>query len=616
MVLVLLAAAVLRLLDLQGVPPGIEHDEVANWLIDREILAGRHAIYFTQAYGHEAGYHYVQAAAVALFGDHALSLRLPSAFAGLLGIAISYALAKKLFSEPVALVSAAVLASLFWSIFFSRLGVRAILLPAVSGLAAYFFWRGLTGEPKQLRHLGLAGVLAGASLYTYMAARTVPLIFLAFLLYLALVDRPLLRVRWRGLLLFFVLMVLVATPLLIWLQNHPGSEFRIGEIDQPLTALRAGDARPVWENGLKLLGFFGWQGDPLVRQNIPGRPVFDPLGALLFYSGLLIALWRWRRPEVGFLLIWLLVSLTPSLVTADAPSSIRCINALVVVGVLAGLAVEFLLDKFRKRRILMGLVLLWCLLSAAWTVRDYFFRWPQEAEVEFVWQIALQEAAAMLDADPSQEPVVLGGWTPESMDPPSMELLLKRDDLALRYVDPTQALILPQGGGRMVWPAALPMAAELMDYLAKYGVQSREIGRITWVDLPVFTANGQDFVWHQVAFEGNVSLLGYQLLSLAEGLSMITFWQASGPLDEPLAVFVHLAGADGQIAGQYDGLGAPAAHWQSGDIIVVLCHISVPAGEYLPRLGLYNPETGLRLHYYWPAVGMVDTLVLERVIVP
>ena len=41
-------------------PPGLTHDEVANWLIVQDILAGKHAIYFTRAYGHEAGFHYVQ----------------------------------------------------------------------------------------------------------------------------------------------------------------------------------------------------------------------------------------------------------------------------------------------------------------------------------------------------------------------------------------------------------------------------------------------------------------------------------------------------------------------------------------------------------------------------
>ncbi|MCA9927424.1 MAG: glycosyltransferase family 39 protein, partial [Anaerolineales bacterium] len=140
----ILLAAVLRLYGLNNVsPPGITHDEVANWLIDRSILAGNHAIYFTRAYGHEAGFHYIQAAFVALLGDNVLALRLPTAFAGLLGVAVSYALVRKLFGRDVALFSAVLLAVLFWPVFYSRLGLRAILLPLFSGLSAYFFVEGM-----------------------------------------------------------------------------------------------------------------------------------------------------------------------------------------------------------------------------------------------------------------------------------------------------------------------------------------------------------------------------------------------------------------------------------------------------------------------------------------
>ena len=45
------------------------------------------------------------------------------------------------------------------------------------------------------------------------------------------------------------------------------------------------------------------------------------IGAALFYGGLLIALWRARRPAFGFTLIWLAGSLIPSLVTSVAPTS-------------------------------------------------------------------------------------------------------------------------------------------------------------------------------------------------------------------------------------------------------------------------------------------------------
>ncbi len=653
-VLILLVAAVLRLADLVGVPPGLEHDEVANWLIDRDILSGRHALYFTEAYGHEAGYHYLQAAAVALLGDHALSLRLPSVFLGLLGIAASFALARRLFGQRVALINAALLAVLFWPVFFGRLGVRAISLPAVSGLAAWFFLRGLeigpkTGDQPQgkgpsvrgLSALCLAGVIAGASVYTYMAARIVPLIFVLFVLYLLMFHRPLILRHWRGVVLFFALMAATAAPLGLWLLGHPGAEFRIAEISQPLDAMLQGDLRPVAENGLKLLGFFGWRGDPLVRQNIPGRPVFDVMGAVLFYLGGLLALWRWRRPEYAFVVIWLALSLTPSLVTADAPSSIRCINGLVVVGVFAGLAVESLEIGVRRlissrasaqssgERWVNALLGIWLFATMAWTVRDYYVRWPSGDDVQFVWQTALREAAAALDADPDPSPVVVAGWTPGSMDPPTMALFLRREDIPLRFVDPTQSLIIPQdtgqsslpptapGSGRLVRPTALPLDPALEAELMRWGGTSEERGLFTLCRLP-FPSLNDLLTGPSVTFEGTVTFLGYRSLPDSTGVSMLTYWRPAGPVEGPLHIFFHLVDAargTPQVVGQQDGLGAPVDHWQGGDLIVQLHRIPVPAGDYTALVGIYNPETGDRwLHD--SAAGPADAIKLTMVTVP
>ena len=41
-----------------------------------------------------------------------------------------------------ALIAAAILAVTFFPTFYSRLALRAIMLPVLSGLAAYFYWRG------------------------------------------------------------------------------------------------------------------------------------------------------------------------------------------------------------------------------------------------------------------------------------------------------------------------------------------------------------------------------------------------------------------------------------------------------------------------------------------
>jgi hypothetical protein len=83
MTAVLLIAAALRFIGVvHQSPPGLAHDEVANWLISRLILSGEHAIYITRAYGHEAGFHYWQTLMVALIGDNPLALHVASAYMG------------------------------------------------------------------------------------------------------------------------------------------------------------------------------------------------------------------------------------------------------------------------------------------------------------------------------------------------------------------------------------------------------------------------------------------------------------------------------------------------------------------------------------------------------
>ncbi|MGB5058472.1 MAG: glycosyltransferase family 39 protein, partial [Candidatus Promineifilaceae bacterium] len=209
MTAVLLAAAALRFIGIVHIsPPGLAHDEVANWLIDHLILSGEHAIYFTRAYGHEAGYHYWQALLVALIGDHALSLRLASGYVGLLGVAVTYALARKLFGVRVALTAAGITAVLFLPVFYGRLGLRAISLPLVSGLSAYFWWqawdcwRKSAKGQRPLVLFALAGFFGGLSLYTYLAARAVPIFYALFVVYLAIFHRAELKARWRGVVMF------------------------------------------------------------------------------------------------------------------------------------------------------------------------------------------------------------------------------------------------------------------------------------------------------------------------------------------------------------------------------------------------------------------------------
>lgn len=612
LIFILLTAAVLRLSGLHNSsPPGIEHDEVANWLIDRSILAGNHAIYFTQAYGHEAGFHYLQTAFVALLGDNVLALRLPAAFAGLLLVAVTYALARRLFGRQEALLTAALIAILFWPVFYSRLGLRAITLPLLSGLSAYFWWGAWDGATRRLWSssslvlFAVSGFCAGLSFHTYMAARAVPIFYGLFTLYLAVVDWPALRARWRGVALFWLVYALGAAPLVIYLLTNPGAEYRISEVDAPLRALLAGDWQPVLHNAIQILVGFGVNGDPLWRQNVAGRPVFDPIGALLFYVGVLYMLWRWRTPKYGFVLLWLAAATIPSLVTVDAPSNIRMIQMLPVLSIPISRVIHKIGQFSTKRWRLstrVGYVCLGLSFTAyMWgTAVALFHTWPNNDEVQFVWQAALTDMGVYLDENETMTTAAIAGWSPETMDVPTMSLLLRRDDLSLSHFSPLDGTLLlslaVDGRHHLLRPTILEFDPLWAAWVQDHGGVARPFGAFVQHTLPQTPSLPPQYP-ADVFFGEQIRLLGYDVVGAGAEMTLLTYWRVEQRPSLPARLFVQILDADGAlIAEDYHWDTADPqrlwfAHWQAGDLILQKHTLPGLDTAVHLRLGIFDPYT-------------------------
>jgi 4-amino-4-deoxy-L-arabinose transferase-like glycosyltransferase len=86
-------------------------------------------------------------------------------------------------------------------------------------------------------------------------------------------------------------------------------------------------------------------------------------------------------------------------------------------------------------------------------------------------------------------------------------------------------------------------------------------------------------------------------------LVLSLYWRAQGPTRQPLTVFTHLLGPDGQLYGQWDNPPVrgtyPTTDWLPGEEVVDQYEIPVdpaaPAGEYRVLVGLYHSSTGTRL---------------------
>jgi hypothetical protein len=295
-------------------------------------------------------------------------------------------------------------------------------------------------------------------------------LFGAFALYLIAFHRQMVRGRWLGLVLFFALPVLIVMPMVVYLQQHPELEQRLGQVGaETLEALKAGNPMPLLTRLGSTLLMFSFQGDPEWLYNISGRPVFDPVTAVAFYGGVFGSLWQWRKPKRAFVLIWLAVGLVPTMLSWPSGSLGHSIAAQPVAMVFPALFLVALWQQLDTHRMVRwavrGLVIATILVFGAISGVDYFARWPQYPDVRHEYQAPITAAARYLrehDArtDPGPSPgdgpslVAISApyvdyWNPWSKR--NFDLFYNRrralgsDDAAVRWFNGTSSILFPGG---------------------------------------------------------------------------------------------------------------------------------------------------------------------------
>jgi hypothetical protein len=111
-----------------------------------------------------------------------------------------------------------------------------------------------------------------------------------------------------------------------------------------------------------------------------------------------------------------------------------------------------------------------------------------------------------------------------------------------------------------------------------------------------------------VTFENEpLQLTGFSLSSRTASpggsIELTLFWQSEGPASRPFTVFTHLLDGDGQLVAQQDNWPVsgswPPTCWRTGDVIVDLVMLSIPAdieaGRYRLVSGLYDASNGMRV---------------------
>jgi 4-amino-4-deoxy-L-arabinose transferase-like glycosyltransferase len=636
-VIVLLLAAALRIIAIRDAPPGPRFDETFDALMARRILNGERPLYFPENFGEEALNQYFQAVALTVFGWSDLALRFPSFVFGMIEVATVYALGRWAWNRRAGLLAAALCAASFWAVFFSRLGMRLMPLTAFVSLGVLMLFKMQSVKGKRWPWGTAAGVLFGLSVHIYTAARALPLLLIGAVVYLALFNRSELRRQAVGWMLVLVIAALIAAPLAYYLVTQPQAEARLGQVSGPLDALRQGDVMPLVNYALAAFGMFGIRGGDEWLYNLPGRPILDPLTALVFLFGIIVAVRRhrsssrgWCASRTAFVLIWLVAGLAPILLSWPPASSSHAILAQPAVYLLAGLGLDATLSFIvaalaarggRKSSLPVVSAFVIITLNVALTVRDYFGVWNTSDPIRWEHQATVTAMGRYTDARPELRDVAFMGNAVDYHNPwmkMGNSLTSRRTDA--RWFNPARAL---------VWDPSRPMT---------YFIPFRDPNPVTFNQIvsdafyasarqtleeklpdgrPVFTAyaladastlhaQAMTTRTRPYSFDGWLALIGYEARPAqarpGDAIRVLTYWRvermARGDASA-LVMFVHLLGTDGKLVAQEDRLDVAVETLHVGDEFLQTHRVMLPGdahpGTYRIAIGLYSPVTNARV---------------------
>ena len=650
----ILFAWALRWIMLMEVPPGWRDDDLIElYTFSARIVEEGPVLYFDGASGHEPLYHSLRAPVIAAAGINQATGRWPSAVAGTLAVLLTWAMGRRLLGRGAGLTAGALVALSFWGLMYSRVAIRHIGLLPWAMLALYWAWRllrskNLTRSTTVAAVIGI-GVGTGGALLTYYAGRLMPVLLLAAFPFV----QPR-RGRWRPYLVGILLGVVLSLPMFWAAAQLPGADARVSELALPIHALFSGDPGPLLQTSWTTLGMAHARGDPEWLYNTSERPVFGPVGALLFYLALITTLIRWRQPASRYLMLWLAAGISPALISLPPSSYGHTILALPAVYLtLASLVtVPMTLQAGRlgvtEQRRSAAAAVIAVVLIASTGVRDlpgYFTAWPREGMVRFLYRADYRATARFLEHHQGRTLVdgmaigsqLFGPWDRVALGTDSEHAALAR------WVDPHRALIFVGGAETDLY---------LTEVLARDATDpTTPVGALLTAGAPIPAPEGMQGYRMAVvappasairhAADGTVlasmpfaGALGLEAVSIwpseeasSEGgpaLWVATWWTVSSPLPLPeeilipnppppgvyngprLKVFAHLSAGD-EVVGIDDGLWVDPYSLSPGDKVLQFHHFTLPEeapASLVVRLGLYDPSNGAR----WPTEMGADYL--------
>jgi len=356
---------------------------------------------------------------VPALGLNSTVLRLSSALVGTLAVAMTYLLARQLYSRQVAILAAVLLAIGRTAVDFSRMGICHPQVMLFETFAFYWWWRaintGLAGSYLW------AGIGLGLCLYTYNAGQSVPVLWLGWVGLATVFGSRGAWPHWRGVLITVAGFLLAAFPWIFYVTDQFafGDHWRLythmARNRQVATLIAEAWAQSGLGGALDVVGRqagLTWLGFGVIpggayQMGYRGGGMLDHVTAPLFILGLGASL-PWLRGRGGFVPYWWLVLVVlGGVLTNDPPAVVRLVGILPALALLAALPLAALLRALRpfRRVALVGYAVVGLLLAGAiWdNWRTYFVAFPAEPIDE------ISELVRLVQKVPPTTPVVILG---------------------------------------------------------------------------------------------------------------------------------------------------------------------------------------------------------------
>lgn len=653
---ILALAASLRLVQIDRLPPGLSYDEAWNNLEALRIVErGTHPVYIVdeRGEGEEPLHIYLIAALFALTGPMAIGGRLVSALVGTLTICLVFLCMREMLratgnvterrSTVVALLAALALATLYWHVHYTRLGMEPPTVPALATLTFWLLWRAFNRGDWPA--YALAGGALGLSLYTHISARFLPVVVALFVAWRWVANRKLLRQELARFGLLVACAVIVFTPLgLFFVQNPDLFFFRA---KQTSAVAFGGGLEQTLSNVVKVIGGLIWRGDMNLRLNLPGRPALDVVQLLLFVIGALYALGRERRHVLVFPLLWAGIMVLPSVFSDAAPHFGRMLGATPALAMVIALGLGQVSNlKFQipnvKAAIPIGLVAAVGAMgySTVTMARDYFVTWARDPGLFTAFDVGLRQSAEYLASLPRDELLSL---SPDDRDLPIFHFTFRDDVSRLKTfngrrcvvypVQPEQdfthvAIVAEESNSLQALQRVFPSGQAVRTfkslgspYAVAFHVKKDTLARgMPPEGRAVFSFSGKEIVLVTASYPSDKDV------RVGSTLPVTVTWESHQTLDTNLTVFVHLAPSlDTPPLAQEDSQPCdnsyPTTWWSPGEIVEEYHRLVIPAnaqpGQYVLTTGMYDLATGKRLPMWaeqpGPDVVAGDQFVLGAV---